>query len=76
LECQYVVLSTDLDTCWVRATARDEGRWPLERDAFVAVHARFRDLDLPARRVVDAAPAVEPVRDAVLAAYRSGSLVV
>jgi predicted kinase len=76
LPCHYVVLAADLDTCWSRASARGEGRWPLERDQFVAVHERFRDLDLPARRVVDATVAPESVRDAVLAAYRSGGLAV
>jgi hypothetical protein len=76
LECHYVVLHADVDACWSRAESRGEGRWPLEREPFVAVHTRFRELALPARHVVDATSAAESVRDAVVAAYAEGRLVV
>jgi hypothetical protein len=76
LECHYALLQADLDTCWSRAESRGEGRWPLERDPFVGVHTRFRELALPTRHVVDAMPAAASVRDAVVAAHRSGQLAV
>ncbi len=76
LSCHYAVLTADLDTCWSRASARGEGRWPLEREPFVALHARYRDLAVPARHVVDATPAAESVRDSVIAAYEGDRLVV
>jgi predicted kinase len=76
LDCHYVVLLADLDTCWTRASARGEGRWPLEYEPFAAVHARFVALELPSTRVVDATASPEAVRDAVLSAYRGGRLVV
>jgi predicted kinase len=76
LPCHYAVLTTDLDTCWARATGRGEGRWPLEREPFAALHARFESLDLPERRVVDASATADDVCDAVVAAFRAGRLAV
>jgi predicted kinase len=75
LSCSYVVLTADLDTCWARARGRGEGRWPLEFQPFAQVYARFAGLDLDARHLVDAAGEPEAVRDAVLSAFRAGSLV-
>jgi predicted kinase len=74
LPCHYVVLTADLDTCWARASGRGEGRWPLEFQPFAEVHTRFADLDLDARHVVDATGSPEAVCDAVLSAFRAGSL--
>ena len=76
LSCHYVVLRADLDTCWARASARAEGRWPLEYEPFAALHARFTALELASTRVVDATASPEAARDAVLRAYRAGQLVV
>jgi hypothetical protein len=76
LACHYVVLTADLDTCWERASGRAAGRWPLEFEPFAKVHARFAGLDLDARHLVDATGSPEAARDAVLAAFRAGRLVV
>jgi predicted kinase len=76
LSCHYVVLIADLDTCWARASGRGEGRWPLELEPFAAVNARFAALELDTRHVIDGSPPPETVRDAVLSAFRAGSLVV
>jgi hypothetical protein len=76
LSCHYVVLMADLDTCWTRARTRGEGRWPLERQPFAALHARFGGLDLPRRCVLDATRSAEATRDALLAAFRADRLVV
>jgi hypothetical protein len=76
LSCHYVVLTANLDTCWSRASGRGPGRWPLERDPFIALHARFAGLDLPARHVVDASGTREATSDAVLDAFRAGRLAV
>jgi hypothetical protein len=70
----YAVLRADLDTCWARASDRPEGRWPLERESFDALHARFGTLDLNDRHVVDATASPDVVAAAVLAATRAGSL--
>jgi predicted kinase len=75
LACHYVVLRADLDTCWARASARGEGRWPLEYEPFAAVHARFAALELDDRYEVDAASTPDDVRDAVLDAFRAGRLI-
>ena len=75
LECHVVVLAADLDTCWARASAREGGRWPLEREPFDAVHARFAALDLDPRHVVDATGAPDAVSAAVLVAFHAGQLV-
>ena len=72
----YAVLRADLDICWARARARPQGRWPLERDAVVALHARFAGLDLPDHHAVDATAAAEDVAGAVHAAMREGTLAV
>jgi predicted kinase len=74
LACHYAVLAADLDTCWARASAHGERRWPLEPEPFAAVHARFGALDLDPRHVVDASGSPEAVRDDVLAAFRAGRL--
>jgi predicted kinase len=74
LSCHYVVLLADLDTCWTRASNRGKGRWPLEYDSFKALHARFADLDLPTRCVVDATGSAETACEAVLSAFRAGRL--
>jgi predicted kinase len=76
LACHYVVLTADLDTCWARASRREEGRWPLEYEPFAKLHARFADLHLDARHLVDATGSPESVCDAVLSAFRAGRLVV
>jgi chloramphenicol 3-O-phosphotransferase len=76
LECHSVVLWIDLDTAWARASARGDGRWPLEREPFAAVHAKFTALELPATRVVDATASPEEVRDAILSALRARLLAV
>jgi predicted kinase len=75
LSCHYVVLTADLDTCWARASNRGEGRWPLEFRPFAAVHARFADLDLHERHLVEATGSPETARDAVLSAFRTGRLI-
>jgi predicted kinase len=75
LSCHYVVLTADLDTCWVRASRRGEGRWPLEFSPFAAVHRRFDDLDLDPRHMVEATGSPEAARDAVLSAFRTGHLI-
>jgi predicted kinase len=75
LSCHYVVLLAALDTCWTRASNRGAGRWPLEYGSFAALHARFADLDLPTRCVVDATGSAEIACDAVLSAFRDGRLV-
>ena len=74
LSCHYAVLTADLGICWARARSRGEGRWPLEYQPFAAVHARFADLELDERHVVEATGSPEAVCDAVLAAFRAGSL--
>ena len=74
LACHYVVLRADLDTCWARASARGEGRWPLEFEPFAALHGRFAALDLEARHVVDATGSPDQVCAAVLGAFRAGRL--
>jgi predicted kinase len=74
LTCHYVVLTADLDTCWARASGRGEGRWPLEYEPFVALHARFAGLELDARRVVDAGGSAESVRDEIVTRFRDGRL--
>ena len=74
LSCHYVVLTADLETCWARASARGEGRWPLEYEPVAALHARFADLVPDARHVVDASGSPESVRDAVLAKFAAGAL--
>jgi hypothetical protein len=76
LVCHYVVLATDLDTCWARASGRGEGRWPLEYEPFAALHERFAGLAPDPRHVVEASGPPEEVRDAVLAAFRAGRLLV
>ena len=75
LACHYVVLRADLDTCWARASARGEGRWPLEYEPFAALHERFEGLHVDHRHVVDATATPEAVRDAVLDAFRAGRLI-
>ena len=75
LACHYVVLRADLDTCWARASARGEGRWPLEYEPFAALHERFERLQVDDRHVVDATATPEAVRDAVLDAFRAGRLI-
>jgi predicted kinase len=74
LSCHYVVLTADLHTCWMRASDRRESRWPLEFEPFAALHARFADLDLPQRCVVDATGSPGTTCDAVLSAFRAGRL--
>jgi predicted kinase len=74
LGCHYGVLTADFDTCWARASAREEGRWPLELEPFAALHARFAALALDPRHVIDAAGTPEEVCTAVLAAFRAGTL--
>jgi predicted kinase len=76
LSCHYAVLMADLETCWTRARNRGEGRWPLEREPFEAMHARFSGLDLSRRCVVDATGPPESARDALLAAFRARRLIV
>ena len=76
LSCHYVVLTTDLETCWRRASARPEGRWPLEYEPVAALYARFAGLDLDVRRVVAATGSPESVRDEVLARLAAGDLAV
>jgi predicted kinase len=75
LSCHYVVLTADLDTCWERASGRGEGRWPLEPQPFAAVHARFANLELDERHVVDATGSPETTCEAVLSAFRAGRLI-
>jgi hypothetical protein len=74
LSCHYVVLTADLDTCWVRASNRGEGRWPLEFQPFASVHEKFGHLDVDARHLVDATGSSESVRDDVLSAFQAGRL--
>lgn len=76
LRCHYAVLTANVDTCWARASGRDERRWPLEYEPFGAVHARFVSLALDERHVVDATGSPESVRDAVVTAFRAGRLAV
>ncbi|HEY1739360.1 MAG TPA: AAA family ATPase [Acidimicrobiia bacterium] len=76
LSCHYVVLAADLGTCWTRASGLGKGRWPLEFDAFAALHERFAGLHLDARQVVHATEQPDSVRDAVPSAYRGGALAV
>jgi hypothetical protein len=66
----------DLETRWERASARGEGRWPLEFEPFARVHARFSQLDLDDRHVIDALGSPNAVSEAVLAAFRAGKLTV
>jgi predicted kinase len=74
LVCHYVVLTADFETCWARASSRGEGRWPLEHAPFAAVHAKFADVALPERHLVDATGSAPSTSDAVLSAYRSDRL--
>jgi hypothetical protein len=74
LSCHYAVLMAELDTCWDRASGRGEGRWPLEFEPFAKVHARFSQLDLDDRHVIDATGSPNAVSAAVLAAFRAGKL--
>jgi hypothetical protein len=76
LSCHYAVLTAGLDTCWERATARGERCWPLESEPFARVHARFLQLDLDRRHLIDAAGSPNTVSDALLAAFRAGRLAV
>jgi predicted kinase len=76
LACHYAVLAADLETCWDRASARPEGRWPLEREPVAALHARFAALAVDPRHVFDASGSPESVRDAVLRAFDDGRLAV
>jgi predicted kinase len=76
LSCHYVVLRADLDTCWARASARAEGRWPLEVRAFGQLHAKFGALDLPETHLVEAIGSPETVAAAVLASFHAGRLAV
>jgi hypothetical protein len=75
LACHYAVLTADVDTCWARASAREEGRWPLEFEPFAALHERFEGFQIDDRHVVDATATPEEVRDAVLDAFRAGRLI-
>jgi hypothetical protein len=75
LSCHYVVLIADLDTCWARASGRGEGRWALEFQPFATLHARFADLELDERHVVDATGSPESVCDAVMSALQTGKLI-
>ncbi len=74
LSCHYAVLATDLETGWARASGRAEGRWPLEREPFVAVHERFAGLALDERHLIDATGPPEAVCDALVSSYRAGRL--
>jgi len=78
IACHYVVLTAPLHTCWARARARGrrEGRWPLEHEPVAALHARFAALELDPRYVIAASGSAEDARDAVLAAFHAGRLVV
>jgi predicted kinase len=76
LSCHYVVLRADFDTCWDRARSRGEGRWPLEFQPVAALHAKFADLDLPDGYIIEATGSPETTCDAVLAAFRTGRLIV
>jgi predicted kinase len=76
LVCHYALLTADFDTCWARASAREEGRWPLELEPFAALHARVAALELEPRHLVDASGAPVQVSAAVLAAFRAGDLAV
>jgi predicted kinase len=76
LSCHYVVLTADLETCWARASSRAEGRWPLEHEPSAKLHARFAELALEPRHLVDATGPPESVRDAVMSAFRVGNLAV
>jgi predicted kinase len=76
LACHSVFLTAPFDTCWARACSRGAGRWPLDEAPVAALHARFAALDLDPRFVVDATGSPEDVRDAVLAAFGAGRLVV
>jgi predicted kinase len=74
LACHYVVLVADIDTCWTRATQRGVGRWPLEYEPVARLHARFAELALDARHLVDATGSPADVSDAVLTAWRARRL--
>jgi predicted kinase len=74
LSCHYAVLTSDLDTCWTRASNRVGNRWPLEFEPFASLHGRFAAIDVPQRCVVTTAGSPESARDAVLTAFRSGDL--
>jgi predicted kinase len=76
LSCHYAVLTADLETCWERATAKGPGRWPLVFEPFAQLHARFSQLDLDDRCVIDATGVPSTVSDAILAAFRAGHLAV
>jgi hypothetical protein len=70
----YAVLRADHSTCWGRACDRPAGRWPLERDSFDALHARFAELDLPERHAIDASGPVGEVAARVHVALQAGTL--
>jgi predicted kinase len=76
VSCHYVVLSADLETCWARASARPEGRWPLEAAPVAALHARYAALDLAPRHVIDASGTPDATTAGVLAAFDAGTLAV
>jgi predicted kinase len=76
LACHYAVLTADFDTCWARASARDDRRWPLELEPFTALHERFAALALDPRHVIDATGSPDQVSTAVLVAYRADRLAV
>lgn len=76
LPLHYVVLSADLATCWSRAVDREAGRWPLEREPFEALHARYARAGVPERHVVDATAAPDDVAAAVLAGIGVGRFLV
>ena len=74
LSCHYAVLMADLDTCWERASARGEGRWPLEFEPFARVHARFSQLELDDRHVIDAIGSPSAVGETVLVTWLAPEL--
>jgi hypothetical protein len=74
LSCHYAVLRADPGTCWERAVARGERRWPLEFEPFAKVHARLSQLDLDDKHVIDATGSPSAVSEAALAAFRAGEL--
>jgi thymidylate kinase len=76
LSCHYAVLRADLNTCWERAAARGGQRWPVEFEPFAKVHARFSQLALDDKHVIDATGSPDAVSGAVLAALRAGKLAV
>ena len=71
-----MVMGDSWQPCWARATARGPGRWPLLFEPFAGVHARFTQLHLDDRFVIDAGGSPDAVSEAVLAAFREGRLTV